>query len=159
VEFALSKIDAAVDQLDWAIRLFLDKAYVPAITLAGAADEILGGAVGNRAASKILNQTFAARFSSMSETEVSKALKALNNAKNWLKHWRGRADKEKILLQLDEEAIQYILRALANLIAHDASLPSEGPRFLAWMLENRADMLRSHPVVSALAKTYAPRAA
>jgi hypothetical protein len=41
VEFALSKIDAAVEQLDWAIRVFLDKAYVPAITLAGAADEIL----------------------------------------------------------------------------------------------------------------------
>jgi hypothetical protein len=159
VEFALSKIDAAVEQLDWAIRLFLDhKAYVPAITLAGAADEVLGAAVGDRAASKILTQTFAARFS-MSETKVSKAL---NKAKNSLKHWQGRADKEKIRLQLDEEAIQYILRALANLVAHDTSLPSEGPRFLAWMSENRADMLCSHPVVSAFAadmKKYASPAA
>jgi len=43
MEFELTKIDAAVEQLDWAIRLFLDqKAYVPAITLAGAAEEILG---------------------------------------------------------------------------------------------------------------------
>jgi hypothetical protein len=43
MEFELSKIDAAVDQIDWAIRLFLDhQAYLPAITLAGAAEEILG---------------------------------------------------------------------------------------------------------------------
>jgi hypothetical protein len=42
-EFEFTKIDVAVDQLDWAIRLFLDhRAYVPAITLAGAAEEILG---------------------------------------------------------------------------------------------------------------------
>jgi len=35
MEYTLSKLDAAVDQLDWAIRLLLDnKAYVPAITLA-----------------------------------------------------------------------------------------------------------------------------
>jgi hypothetical protein len=46
----LTKIDVAVDQLDWAIRLFLDhRAYVAAITLAGAAEEILGRAVGPRA--------------------------------------------------------------------------------------------------------------
>lgn len=45
-EFELSKIDAAVEQLDWAIRLLLDhKAYIPAIGLAAAAEEILGKAV------------------------------------------------------------------------------------------------------------------
>ena len=39
MQFELSKIDAAVDQLDWSIRLFLDhQAYVPAITLAAAAE-------------------------------------------------------------------------------------------------------------------------
>jgi hypothetical protein len=49
MEFELSKIDAAVEQLVWAIRLFLDRqAYLPAITLAGAAEEILGQAVGDR---------------------------------------------------------------------------------------------------------------
>ena len=39
MDYSLSKIDAAADQLDWSIRLFLDhQAYVPAITLAGAAN-------------------------------------------------------------------------------------------------------------------------
>jgi hypothetical protein len=139
VEFELSKIDAAVDQLDWAIRLFLDhKAYVPAIALAGAADEILGRAVGNRAAFEVLKKKFAADFS-LPEKVVSEA--HLNKAKNWLKHWDGHTDDEKIRLELDEEALQYIVRALANLVAHDASQPSEGPRFWAWMSENRLDLL------------------
>jgi hypothetical protein len=49
MEFELSKIDAAVEQLDWAIKLFLDRqAYLPAITLAGDAEEILGRAIGDR---------------------------------------------------------------------------------------------------------------
>ncbi|MGH7064932.1 MAG: hypothetical protein ACREET_12715 [Stellaceae bacterium] len=142
MEFEISKIDAAVEQLDWAIRLFLDhKAYVPAITLAGVADEVLGKAVGSRAAFEILKRTFAAQLSK-SEKDISQG--HLNKAKNWLKHWDGRADNEKIRLDLDEEAIQYILRALANLVAHDKSVPSEGPRFWAWMSAHRPDLLEKH---------------
>jgi hypothetical protein len=103
-----------------------------------AADEILGRAVGNRAAYEVLKKKFAADFS-LPEKVVSQA--HLNKAKNWLKHWDGHTDDEKIRLELDEEALQYIVRALANLVAHDASQPSEGPRFWAWMSENRLDLL------------------
>jgi hypothetical protein len=39
----------------------------------------------------------------------------------------------KICLELDEEAIQYIVRALTNLAVHDGSRPSEGPRFWNWI--------------------------
>jgi hypothetical protein len=139
LEFELSKIDAAVEQLDWAIRLFLDyKAYVPAIALAGAAEEVLGQAVGSRAAFGILKKKFSTDL--MPEKVVSQD--HLNRAKNWLKHWDGHADDEKVRLELDEEALQYILRALANLVAHDASQPSEGPRFWTWMSENRLDLLQ-----------------
>jgi hypothetical protein len=138
MEFELSKIDAAVDQLDWAIRLFLDhKAYAPAITLAGAADEILGRAVGERAVFEVLKKKFAADFS-LEEKVVSQA--HLNKARNWLKHWDGHTDDEKIRLELDEEAIQYIVRALTNLATHDGTWPSEGPRFAAWLSENRPDL-------------------
>jgi hypothetical protein len=63
MEVELTKIDAAVDQLDWAIRLFLDhKAYVPAITLAGAAEEILGQAVGDQASFALLKREFSVNF-------------------------------------------------------------------------------------------------
>lgn len=139
MEFELSKIDAAVDQLDWAIRLFLDhEAYVPAITLAGAAEEILGRAVGSGAAFDVLKKQFATDLG-MPEREVSQD--HLNRARNWLKHWDGHTDDEKINLQLDEEALQYIVRALTNLSTHDGSQPSEGPRFWAWMDQNRRDLL------------------
>jgi hypothetical protein len=138
MEFELTKIDAAVDQLDWAIRLFLDhQAYLAAITLAAAAEEILGQAVGNRAAFRQLTSTFATRFA-MPEKVVTQD--HLNRAKNWLKHWNTLTDDEKITLELDEEAIQYIVRALTNLAAHDGSLPSEGPRFRQWLARNRPDL-------------------
>jgi hypothetical protein len=138
MEWELSKIDAAVDQLDWAIRLFLDhQAYVPAITLAGAAEEILGKAVGGDAAFLQLKKKFAADLS-MPEKEVSQD--HLNRAKNFLKHWDGKTDQEKIYLELDEEALQYIARALTNLATHDGTLPSEAPRLLAWMAANRPDL-------------------
>jgi len=93
MEFELTKIDAAVDQLDWAIRLFLDhQAYLAAITLAAAAEEILGQAVGDRAAFRQLTTTFATRFA-MPEKVVTQD--HLNRAKNWLKHWNALTDDEK----------------------------------------------------------------
>jgi hypothetical protein len=49
MKFTISKIDAAVEQMDWAIKLFLDhQAYVPAITLAGATEEIVGEVLGGK---------------------------------------------------------------------------------------------------------------
>ena len=140
VELELSKIDAAVEQLDWAIRLFLDhKAYVPAITLAGAAEEVLGQAVGGRAAFNALRKTFATNLA-MDEKVVSQA--HLNRAKNWLKHGPGHTDGDKIRLELDEEALQYVVHALTNLATYDGSQPSEGPRFRDWISKNRPDLVR-----------------
>jgi hypothetical protein len=139
MEFELSKIDAAVDQLDWALRLFLDhRAYVPAITLAAAAEEILGQAVGDRAAFPQLKTKFTTTLG-LADKVVSQ--EHLNKARNWLKHWDQRSDNERIRLELDEEAIQYIVRALTNLATHDGSQPSEGPRFWAWLDKNRPDLL------------------
>lgn len=59
--YRVGKIDAAVDQLDWAIRLLIDhKAYVPAITLAGAAEEIIGEAVASESAFRKLKESLSA---------------------------------------------------------------------------------------------------
>jgi hypothetical protein len=139
VEFELSKIDAAVEQLDWAIRLFLDhKAYVPAIGLAAAAEEILGKAVLGRSAFEALRAKFTGGFG-LSEKELNDNY--LNKARNWLKHWDGKPDTAKMRLELDGEALQYIVRALTNLAIHDGSQPSEGPRFWEWMSKNRQDLL------------------
>lgn len=138
MEYTLSKLDAAVDQLAWAIRLFLDnKAYVPAITLAGAAEEILGEMLGGGSAFAQLKQRIAS-MSGLPEKVVTQL--HLNRGRNWLKHWQGLRDEETIDLELETEAIQYIVRAVANLVGHDRSLPNEGPRFFIWLRANRAEL-------------------
>jgi hypothetical protein len=138
MEYTLSKIDAAVHQLDWAIRLFLDhQAYVPAITLAGAAEEILGELLGDRSAFAQLKIRLSA-LTGLPEKVVSQ--EHLNRGKNWLKHWQGMRDDETIQLDLEAEAIQYILRGVTNLVGHERSVPGEGPRFFAWVANNRKDL-------------------
>lgn len=135
VKFTLTKIDAAVEQLDWAIKLFLDhQAYVPAITLAGAAEEILGELLGAESVFSQLKETFCAQYN-LPEKVVSQAY--LNRAKNWLKHWKDLRDVEQTEIELEEEAVQYIIRALTNLVIHDRSLPNEGPRFFEWLTKRK----------------------
>ena len=59
MKFEVSKIGAAVDQLDWANKLFLDEAaYVPSITLAGAAEEIIGETLGENSAFRQVKKAF-----------------------------------------------------------------------------------------------------
>lgn len=135
MKFVITKIDAAVDQIDWAIKLFLDhQAYVPAITLDGAAEEIFGDLLGDKSAFSQLKEKFCTDFN-LPEKVVSQAY--LNRAKNWLKHWKDKQDDERTEIELEEEAIQYIVRALTNLAIHDHSLPSEGPRFCEWLFKRQ----------------------
>lgn len=122
MKYHVTKIDAAVDQLDWAIRLFLDhKAYVPAITLAGAAEEIFGEAVSEDAAFCILKQRHHEQ-TGIEEKVISQD--HLNKIRNWLKHWKEMKDEESLEIELETESIQYLVRAIANLITHDGSLTS-----------------------------------
>lgn len=139
MEYTISKIEAATDQLDWAIRLHLDhKAYVPAITLAGAAEEIIGEILADGSAFQRIKSTLAAR-TGLSEKAVSQEY--LNRAKNWLKHWKDLRDADTLVIDLEGEATQYIVRALVNFVLHDQSLPSEGPRFFKWLRQQRPDLL------------------
>lgn len=63
MEYVISKIDAAVDQIDWSIRLFLDhQAYVPAITLAGAAEEIIGETLSDQSAFSMLKERLSTQY-------------------------------------------------------------------------------------------------
>lgn len=138
MEYTLSKIDAATGQLDWAIRLFLDKkAYVPAITLAGAAEGIIGETLGEKSVFLQVKSTLCTELNMPSAT-VSQL--HMNKAKNWLKHWKGLKDNQTISIDLEGEAIQYIVRAITNLVLHDNSLPSEGPRFFEWLSINHPEL-------------------
>lgn len=137
----VSKIDAAVNQLDWAIKLFLDhQEYVPAITLAGAAEEIVGEAVSSEAAYRILKKSLSEK-TGIEEKVISQ--EHLNKTKNWLKHWKEMKEEESLEIELETEAIQYIVRAISNLLVHDSSFTSETLRFFKWLNENKKDLLNS----------------
>jgi hypothetical protein len=129
VKSRISKSEAAISQLDWAIRLFLDfEAFVPAITLAGAAEDLLGGPLGGNSMFSILRGRLADEFS-LSPATVSQ--EHLNNVRNWVKHW----DKEPKTaeFELRTEALQLLVRATSNFLEHDL-LPSEQiARFVEWV--------------------------
>ena len=132
--YQVTKIGAAVDQIDWAIKLFLDhRAYVPSITLAGAAEEIIGETLSSEAAFHQLVEKISHEFD-IPERNVGREY--LNKIRNWLKHWGRMEDAEIIDIDLEAEAIQYIVRAIANLYSHDRTATSETPRFLEWLSKN-----------------------
>lgn len=138
MDYRVGKIDAAVDQLDWAIKLFLDhKAYIAAITLAGAAEEIIGEAISSESALQKLTEILSTKYGISSDVLPKKYL---NKTKNWLKHWGGKKDEEYIDIELETEAIQYIVRAVINLTDHENTVTSETLRFFAWLTKNRKDL-------------------
>lgn len=138
MKYKIHKTDAAVDQLDWAIRLFLEhSAYIPAITLAGAAEEILGESLGDAAAFRQIKKALESDYS-LPGTVLSQQY--LNRAKNWLKHWKDMKDTETAEIELETEAIQYIVRAIANLNEHDQSVSSQTPRFFEWLQLNKPEL-------------------
>lgn len=98
MEYLVSKIDAAVHQLDWAIKLFLDnEAYIPAITLSGAAEEILGQTLQDRAVFAQLKAKFAAD-TGLAESVISQTY--LNKTKTGSNIGKSFATKRQSLLTL-----------------------------------------------------------
>ncbi|WP_152979619.1 hypothetical protein [Stenotrophomonas daejeonensis] len=127
---SVGKVEAASLQLDWAIRLLIDfDAPLPAITLAGAAEEILGRALGDDSAHEDLIRAF-----SESHGIDRKVLSQqhLNKARNWLKHWDPKTEPEFETFDLLQEAIQGIARGLSNMAIHTRSISAEGHRFHEW---------------------------
>lgn len=126
----VSKLEAASSQLNWAIRLLLDHdAPVAAITLAGAAEEVLGRSLGDKAVFKVLMESMPSKL--CVEPKVY-SQQHLNRARNWLKHW-GSEESAHTEMDLHEEAVSQILRALANYIPLSEGLSSEAQRFFSWL--------------------------
>ena len=139
-EAEISKKDAAAIQLDWAIRLFLDhRAFVPAITLAGAAEELIGNQLANKSSQSGLVSKLS-EMSGLNEKEIRD--NHLNKAKNWFKHWNNNSDGKSAKFNLESEAIQYIVRALTNFGLFYDEIPIEAPRFDAWLRNERPDLVK-----------------
>lgn len=127
----VGKLETAFYQLDWAIRLLIDHdAPLPAITLAGAAEEILGKALGIRSAHEDLIRAFAEAHG-LERKILSQ--QHLNKARNWLKHWSPQTEPEYEEFELVQEAVQGIVRGLSNMLSYNGALPAEGTRFIDWV--------------------------
>lgn len=101
--------------------------------MASAAEEVIGQPLEDVAIFNQLKKSLSQQFS-VSEKEISQA--CLNKSRNWLKRCDSQSDKT-ISIDLEGEAIQYIMRALVNLVEYDQSQPSEGYRFLLWLTDNQ----------------------
>jgi hypothetical protein len=123
------------------------QAYVASITLAGAAEEILGQANADYPVFTELKCVLAAKHA-LPEKEVSQS--HLNRARNWLKHWDKTHDNETDEFEVESEAIQYIMRGMVNLYRHSQSLPPEGIRFLKWIKQSKLHLFSNTPLLLSL---------
>ena len=138
----LSKSEVAQIQLVEAISLFIARRFLPAVTLAGAAEEILGNLLVRKSelpvikestkAIEILRQkTGLAAMGTKSEKEM---INGWNATRNSMKHL-GNLEDDPITLNLCDEAYWMIRRALANAQKLQVSI-SNAQDFENWVIIN-----------------------
>lgn len=108
----INKIDAGIEQLDWAIKLFMsEQAYIPAITLAGAADGIFG-----ELGQGFVLHKLSTNVSAKTGEDKKDVQHFINNTRNWLKHAAKDNEFEMDIPDLKVQAIARINIAVASLI-------------------------------------------
>jgi hypothetical protein len=111
----ISKLDVAAIQLDAAIRHFLEGDFLPALSLAGAAEEILG-ALSRRAGlpvavEQIVEYHFKDTDQALPDLARRKAIvDILNAGRNQAKHANDPSEADFELEQID--SLQMIMRAM-----------------------------------------------
>ena len=117
----INKSEIAQTQLKEAIALFLDKNFLCAITLAGAAEAILAGLLNSRGEHSVVEASFksiqtireATGLTIMGNRQKNEIFNQWNTARNTLKHHNNK-DEEAVTINLFDEAYWMIKRALAN---------------------------------------------
>lgn len=108
----ISKLDAAQIQLDAAIKHYFDNEHISAVTLAGAAEDLLAGllkASGEQTAFEFLHEWYEETYN----TKVSKndfSHQIANPARNWLKH--ADKDPDSFATIAEQDSIMMLMRAL-----------------------------------------------
>lgn len=138
----LTKSEVARIQLIEAIALFVTEKFLSAITLAGAAEEILGKLLVRQLKKPVVKESAKAIQQLREKTGLSimdgKSEKELidqwNAARNIVKHLIGPED-EPVTLNLCDEAYWMIRRALANAHKLHISISNEND-FENWLIIN-----------------------
>jgi hypothetical protein len=139
----LSRREIAKVQLIKAIDLFVTEQFIPSITLAGAAEEILGKLLQHRGEAPILDESFAA-IQDIRRTKIGlnvmdgkpkkEIVAGWNKARNNLKH-HGETDEEFVVINACDEAYWMIRRALANSKKLGVAIPNAND-FENWIVIN-----------------------
>lgn len=134
----LSKLEVAVVQLGQAIRLFLEGDYLSSLTLAGAAEEILGK-LSERAGMPVAVEQVVAFHWKDTDPDLPDAerrkvlLSVLNRARNAVKH-ANNPDEAGFDLEPDF-ALQMIMRAMP--MARNLGMtPAHEAEIVAWIRAN-----------------------
>jgi hypothetical protein len=117
----IGKREIAQTQLKEAIALFLDEKFLCAITLAGAAEEVLARLLNAAGEQSVVEESVEAIQRIREETGLAimdnrpkkEIFNAWNNARNTIKHHNEKAE-ETVTINLFDEAYWMIKRALAN---------------------------------------------
>lgn len=144
--FRINKTNIALHQIERAILLFLnEKDFICAITLSGAAEEILGTHAKNsgkepcvESQAKLLKNT---TLPELKEEEIIHS--HLNLARNALKHSRKHPNdtkEENMSLALETEAIALIVRALDNMAKLGIEYSKPMNDFVFWAHTHRQDI-------------------
>lgn len=118
----LSMRDVALIQLDESIRLFLVGRYLPAITLAGAAEEVLGKLISKQGGKSVIYESLDSIASLRGATSLTvmqglankEIIDRWNKTRNALKHVVVDDAAPYLRVNLCDEAYWMIRRCLAN---------------------------------------------
>jgi hypothetical protein len=127
---SVEKLDAAVEQLEWAIRLTVDYgAYLPAITLAGAAEEVFGKQSGSPLISEL------AQLASPQQPNLlaKKLASSMNDVRNWLKHNDRESSISSKCFNPENAALLMIHRALFNHMRCGLPQLQNAKRYYVWV--------------------------
>ncbi|MGB8418190.1 hypothetical protein HHL24_27165 [Paraburkholderia sp. RP-4-7] len=135
----VSKLEVATRQLDAAIRLFLERDYVSSLTLAGAAEEILGKLSSRAGLDNAVD--FVVDFykgqtdTATDEEHRNMILRILNTPRNQAKHANDASETTYEVDRLNPASM--IMRAAPMVVPLGGTMSKEMMRFRNW--------LRQHP--------------
>lgn len=135
----LTKLEAASRQLDVAMRIFLEGDYLSSLTLAGAAEEILGQLCRRAGKTVSADAVAAYHFSETDPTLTDKERKKvlfdlMNRPRNEAKHANDPAEPHVVVER--DFPLQMIMRAMP-MARNLGAPPSREAEMVAW--------IRSHP--------------
>mgnify|MGYP000723803713 CR=1 FL=1 len=116
----ITKLGAASTQLKCSVKLYLEGEYIPALTLAGASEDIVRNCVDGETSYESMKAYLIDELG----FSIKGAHQDIVGARNWLKHWSKSSGNQEIddsdaTINLRESALTSILLAATNFLQLD----------------------------------------